>query len=642
MEPKTGLVLGYDAVHPFSKVNITDRASSRVRCPGATAVRFDQTASEIEGICRPLWGLACLLAGGGEYHGTEWWVQGIKAGTDPESPEFWGYPRDNDQRMVEMCPFGYALAVAPQFWQSLNERERGNVEAWLGNSINEKNMPNTNWLWFRVFANLGLKKNGGKFSQDRLDSDIEHLNTFYRGDGWSNDGPEGIHQMDYYSSSFAIHFLQLLYAKLAGDEEPERAEEFKKRAQMAALDLVHYFDDEGRAIPFGRSVGYRFAMVSFWGALAYAGVELPAPLTWGMVKGIVLRHLRWWQTQPDIWSPSGTLTIGYSYPNMYMAENYNSPGSPYWACLGFICLAVPPEHPFWTSEEELPRDVIPKIKGLKHPGHIVSSLGGHCMLLSSGQACGYPMKGTHAKYGSFAYSSAYGYSLGLSDDGGEYWKTRRASEYAGLETRGTDDDACANNEITPVLVSVWKPFRDVTVRTTLVPPAEATPNWHLRAHRIEAAGREVMTADGSFAIRNQREPDGRYLDLYDAEKGGEGTFPKIIGNYDLNTPEGWAAGREGAFAVSLKAGAVGIKALENGDKVGRSAMLVNADPNSNLLESRTVIPTLQHSIKKGETVWYVSAIYAKPSGEGVPKQSYLDGWDKVPEIPGWLKEEMKT
>lgn len=55
-------------------------------------------------------------------------------------------------------------------------------------------MPNTNWLWFRVFANLGLKKNGGKFSQERLDSDIEHLDTFYRGDGWSNDGPEHIHR----------------------------------------------------------------------------------------------------------------------------------------------------------------------------------------------------------------------------------------------------------------------------------------------------------------------------------------------------------------------------------------------------------------------------------------------------------------
>lgn len=134
--------------------------------------------------------------------------------------------------------------------------------------------------------------------------------------------------MDYYSSSFAIHFLQLLYAKLAGHDEPARAAEFKKRAQMAALDLAHYYDTEGRSIPFGRSVGYRFAMVSFWGAIAYADVELPKPLTWGMVKGIVMRHLRWWQTQADMWSSSGTLTIGYSYPNMYMAENYNSPGSP--------------------------------------------------------------------------------------------------------------------------------------------------------------------------------------------------------------------------------------------------------------------------------------------------------------------------
>ena len=56
-------------------------------------------------------------------------------------------------------------------------------------------MPNTNWLWFRVFANLGLKKNGGKFSAERLESDIKHLDTFYRGGGWSNDGPEGIHRM---------------------------------------------------------------------------------------------------------------------------------------------------------------------------------------------------------------------------------------------------------------------------------------------------------------------------------------------------------------------------------------------------------------------------------------------------------------
>lgn len=133
--------------------------------------------------------------------------------------------------------------------------------------------------------------------------------------------------MDYYSSSFAIQILQLIYAKLNGDEDPERAAEFKKRAQLAALDLVHYYDEEGRAIPYGRSLGYRFAVVSFWGALAYADVELPAPLTWGMVKGIVMRHLRWWQTQNSMWTAGGTLSLGYSYPNMYVSSNRNPQSS---------------------------------------------------------------------------------------------------------------------------------------------------------------------------------------------------------------------------------------------------------------------------------------------------------------------------
>ena len=45
----------------------------------------------------------------------------------------------------------------------------------------------------------------------------------------------------------------------------------------------------------------------------------------------------------------------------------------YWACLAFICLAVPETHPFWTSKEENHWDVIPKVKALKHPGHIMRS-----------------------------------------------------------------------------------------------------------------------------------------------------------------------------------------------------------------------------------------------------------------------------
>lgn len=62
-------------------------------------------------------------------------------------------------------------------------------------------------------------------------------------------------EMDYYSSSFAIQFLQLIYAKLAGAEDPERAQEFKERARLLALDLIHYFDEEG--IPCSHYQNYR-------------------------------------------------------------------------------------------------------------------------------------------------------------------------------------------------------------------------------------------------------------------------------------------------------------------------------------------------------------------------------------------------
>ena len=61
-------------------------------------------------------------------------------------------------------------------------------------------------------------------------------------------------------------------------------------------------------------------MSSFWSALAFADVDLPAPLTWGVVKGLQLRNIRYWAKQPGAYNSDGTLTIGYCYPNLNMTE----------------------------------------------------------------------------------------------------------------------------------------------------------------------------------------------------------------------------------------------------------------------------------------------------------------------------------
>lgn len=98
---------------------------------------------------------------------------------------------------------------------------------------------------------MGLRTAGSsRFDAARMNADLDHLDTFYIGGGWSRDGPEGVNQLDYYSSSFAIQFAQLVYSKLAREFDPVRCEEYRKRAQAFAQDFIHYFDPEGRSFSY--------------------------------------------------------------------------------------------------------------------------------------------------------------------------------------------------------------------------------------------------------------------------------------------------------------------------------------------------------------------------------------------------------
>ncbi|EIW77401.1 hypothetical protein CONPUDRAFT_129673 [Coniophora puteana RWD-64-598 SS2] len=586
---------------------------------GHTATHYDEAAAQLEGFSRPIWGLASLLAGGGHYSGAQRWVDGYANGTNPDHAEFWGNMRSKDQRMVECSAIGFSLAVAKgELWDRMSKEAQKNFEDWLG-GMNDKEMPNTNWLWFRVFANLGLSKVGSpRYDAKRMKADMDHLDTFYIGEGWSRDGPEGVVQLDYYSSSFAIQFAQLVYSKLAQDEDPKRCEEYRNRARRFAQDFVHYFDPEGRAIPFGRSMTYRFAMSSFWGALAFADVELPAPLTWGVVKGLQLRNIRYWLKQPGAYYSDGTMTIGYCYPNLNMTENYNSPGSPYWCCKSFITLSLPTSHPFWASPEEpYPTSLLGTVAPLYKPLHIASNLGGHTFILSSGQQCSYPVKQSAAKYGKFAYSSAFGYSvptgaltleelsadnaLALSDDQGETWKCRRETREARIEDGKW-------------LHSMWYPWKGVEVETWLVPPAQEAPLWHLRVHRVKT-GRELTSAEGGFAIHGQRE-DGRAL-----EPAPEG----LIGTYE----------QSGEARATSSAGVSGVADLRSGGE--REAKVIRTDANSNLIVARAVLPTLVAVYDPGEH-WLVTAVFAVPSreGENVPPDGWQNEWKKRPVIPAEL------
>lgn len=55
-------------------------------------------------------------------------MRGLAAGTDPEGEEYWGGAKAKDQRMVEMSPLSFAVAMAPdRFYEVSAEAKRASL-----------------------------------------------------------------------------------------------------------------------------------------------------------------------------------------------------------------------------------------------------------------------------------------------------------------------------------------------------------------------------------------------------------------------------------------------------------------------------------------------------------------------------------
>ncbi|MBN2469950.1 MAG: DUF2264 domain-containing protein [Anaerolineae bacterium] len=557
---------------------------------GASAAHYDNHAAELEAFARPLWGLVPLAAGGGHFDGWGLYQRGLSNGVDPAHPEYWGAPRDYDQRLVEMAVVGLALWLVPEkTWEPLPPAAQDNLARWL-NTINTVKVVDSNWLWFQALVNLGLAHVGAKHDAAALQRALDRLDEFYEGEGWYADGPTTQH--DYYIP-FAMHYYGLLYAKLAGTQDPQRAQRYRERAAQFAGDFLHWFAADGAALPFGRSLTYRFAQGAFWGALAFADVEA---LPWGVIKGLALRHLRWWSRQP-IFTGDGLLSIGYAYPNLNVAEQYNAPGSPYWALKFFLPLALPEDHPFWQTEE-LPLPEMAPTHHQPRPGMILCSdeASRHVFALTSGQSEPW-IRHAGEKYAKFAYSTAFGFSvplgrrgltqaaadsvLALSDDG-ECYRVRERTLEAGYEHGA--------------LHSRWQPLPGVEVETWLIP---ALP-WHIRVHRLRT-DRPLWSAEGGFAL----------------DRSGDNPIARA----------GQEESSDGFAFARYPAGGSGLRDLA----APREGRVVRVDPNANLLAPRTVIPTLCAQHQPGEH-WLACAVIADPNAT-----RWQDAWEQVPALPAFIR-----
>lgn len=553
---------------------------SRLPIKGSSAGYGEEIAG-MEGFSRILWGIVPHLAGGGTDELWEDCLRGIISGTDPEHKDYWGDVGDYDQRLVEMAVLGMALSMIPErIWEPLEERQRRNLYNWL-NTINSHPCHDCNWLFFHVMVNMGFYKTGQRYDKVQMEKNLQRIEQFYLGCGWYSDG-EGGHS-DYYVP-FAIHYYGLVYSKLMEKEDPERCLRFKERAKQFAGDFIQWFSSDGAALAYGRSMTYRFAQSAFWSAFAYAEAWTDT-FTPGVVKGLILRNLRWWFKQP-IFDAGGVLTVGYAYPNLVMGENYNSPGSPYWALKTFLVLALEDSERFWSEpEQELPS--LPALSVQREP-HLVlcrQKSTGHVTAFNAGHLSSNEHTHTSAKYEKFAYSSAFGFSVPRAE-----WGLGQAAmdSMLGLSERDNLYRVRRKNEETwirgHVLYARWLPWSNVEVETWIV----AGLPWHVRVHRI-TTGRSLDAAEGGFALGLQEE-------------------------------QGVKVNGQDVRAVNAT-GHSGIHCLLGYDE----GLIVYPNANTNLLHPRTVLPTLVAALEPGTHI-LAAAVYGQPgSGEGPELEEALQG-----------------
>lgn len=536
---------------------------------------YGAPASMVETFVRPLWGVAALVAGGGKFPDGELVRRILVDGVDPASRRYWGKIGDHDQRTVEMGSLAAALWLAPELlWTPLSRVQRAQVAAWL-RQINGRAVWDNNWRFFRVIVNGALRSLGEAADEEKMREDLERLNQFYHGDGWYSDGATS--QFDYYIP-MAMHLYGLVYARLSPPGSVH-AQDFSERARLFAPAFAGWFAPDGSALPIGRSLAYRFAQGSFWGALAFAGVEA---LPWGVIKHLHLQHLRWWLRQP-IFVEGGLLSVGYRYPNQIIAEGYNAPGSPYWATKTFLPLALPETHPFWMAEETK-LVVAPIVSQVSRRGLVVcrDEGRGHVFALTNNSI--HPARHRHAaqKYAKFVYSTAFAFDTPI---GGTAPKFGGADNMLlvsidGRDWRGREelsDEPAAKH----TLRSRWFPWPDVEIETWLAP---ALPG-HVRVHRVKTAQLLWIT---------------------------EGGFPLAKRATMKSSTAGAGAVADNGEAVSAIWDLVG----------GRKPELITTEPNINLLHPLTVLPALSTEIAIGET-WLFTAVAGLP---GIDQGAAALGW----------------
>ncbi len=337
--------------------------------------------------------------------------QGLLDGTDPaNTATYWGDIGHMDQRIVESADLAAALWHSRErVFLKMTPAEQAQVMGWLAQVDGKGNYPD-NWILFSAVTQAVRLRLGFPVSVAELDSNLDYMAEFYRGDGWYVDGLADEYEL-YNAWMFNWHYLH--WAAVDGDRRPEYRQRVYDHARSFTAGFLHFFGANGSYPAWGRSIVYRFAAVAAFQTTHAAGLAPAAP---GLLRRAASGCLRYFVERGMFDEQDDHLVQGYHGDFPPANEPYISPGSVYWCAHGLFALSFDAADPFWTAPEvPLPVEQGDFELVLPAPGFLLSGCQatGQVLLLSarSGQEHESPGYNYSTKYGKLAYSTHFPFNV---------------------------------------------------------------------------------------------------------------------------------------------------------------------------------------------------------------------------------------
>lgn len=329
---------------------------NKISYPQPDDPRHRFQAAEFEGIARTMMAAGPVIVDNPDticngINIRDYYANQILQATDPKSPRFWGrnsdfqkeYGRMQYQQTVEGAALAINLmATREQIWDRYSDAEKQQIADLLSDYAHSLTIGH-NWRFFNVLMLTFLKVNGYAIDESTLTDHLQHLMSNYVGDGWYIDDTN----YDFYNP-WGFHFYGPLWCKWYGYEHaPELAAIIEKRNKEFIVNWPRFFARDGKQLMWGRSIIYRFAASTAFGAHFLTNDPVLDP---GFARRIASGNMLQFLSREDLFV-NGMPCLGYYGPFEPLIQFYSCAASPFWLAKCFVALSLPEDSPFWTAEE---------------------------------------------------------------------------------------------------------------------------------------------------------------------------------------------------------------------------------------------------------------------------------------------------